>query len=198
MKIGIIGGTFDPIHLGHLLIAEQARDRLKLDKVWFIPTGQPPHKQGHHITPAKHRLAMAQIATEENSAFEVLDWEIKREKLSYTIDTIRWAVDTYPTYQFSLIVGTDMVNNLSSWHQIDQLVQYVTIIAMRRPGATAESLPEFIQEKVRWVEDPVEIFLSASQLRDMIASGRSFRYAVPSRVCKYIEEHQLYESTRLS
>lgn len=198
MKIGIIGGTFDPIHLGHLLIAEQARDRMNLDKVWFIPTGQPPHKQGHHITSAKHRLAMVKIATEENSAFEVLDWEVKREKLSYTIDTINWAVKTYPTYQFSLIVGTDMVNNLPSWHQIDKLVQHVSIIAMRRPGVTAESLPEFIQEKVRWVEDPVEIFLSASQLRDMISNGRSFRYAVPSSVCKYIEEHQLYESTRFS
>jgi nicotinate-nucleotide adenylyltransferase len=198
MKIGIIGGTFDPIHLGHLLIAEQARDRMNLDKVWFIPTGQPPHKQGHRITSAKHRLAMVQIATEENSAFEVLDWEIKREKLSYTIDTINWAVETYPHYQFSLIVGTDMVNNLPSWYQIEKLVQHVTIIAMRRPGFTAESLPEFIQEKICWVEDPVEIFLSASQLREMMVSGRSFRYAVPSGVCKYIEEHQLYEPAGLS
>ncbi|MCH5583787.1 nicotinate-nucleotide adenylyltransferase [Shimazuella sp. AN120528] len=198
MKIGIIGGTFDPVHMGHLLIAEQARDRMELDKVWFIPTGQPPHKQGHHITPAKHRLAMVQIATEENSAFEVLDWEIKREKLSYTIDTVNWAVNTYPTYQFSLIVGTDMVNNLPSWYQIDKLVQHVSIIAMHRPGFTAESLPEFIQEKVRWVDDAVEIFLSASQLRNNIIGGRSFRYAVPSGVCRYIEEHQLYEPTRLS
>lgn len=198
MKIGIIGGTFDPIHLGHLLIAEQARDRMKLDKVWFIPTGQPPHKQGHPITEAKHRLAMVQIATEENSAFEVLDWEIKREKLSYTIDTVNWAVNTYPAYQFSLIVGTDMVNNLPSWYQIEQLVQQVSIIAMHRPGFTAKSLPDFIQEKVRWVDDAVEIYLSASQLRDNMIHGRSFRYAVPSDVCRYIEEHQLYESTRLS
>jgi nicotinate-nucleotide adenylyltransferase len=197
MKIGIIGGTFDPIHIGHLLIAEQARDHMELDKVWFIPTGQAPHKQGHHITAAKHRLAMVQIATEENSAFEVLDWEIKREKLSYTIDTINWAVNTYPTYQFSLIVGTDMVNNLPSWYQIDKLVQQVSIIAMHRPGVTFESLPEYIQEKVRWVEEAVEIFLSASQLRDHITSGRSIRYAVPSKVCRYIEEHQLYDPTRL-
>lgn len=198
MNIGIIGGTFDPIHLGHLLIAEQARNHMNLDKVWFIPAGHPPHKQEHHITPAKHRLEMVKIATEENSAFEVLDWEIKREKLSYTIDTVNWAVKTYPTYQFSLIVGTDMVNNLPSWYQIEKLVQQVTIIAMHRPGFTSESLPEFIQEKVRWVEDAVEIFLSASQLRDNITCGRSIRYAVPSEVCRYIKEHQLYESPRLS
>jgi nicotinate-nucleotide adenylyltransferase len=109
MKIGIIGGTFDPIHIGHLLIAEQARDKMNLDKVWFIPTGHPPHKQGNQITAAHHRLEMVKIATEENSAFEVLDWEIKREKLSYTIDTINWAVETYPSHQFSLIVGTKYV-----------------------------------------------------------------------------------------
>jgi nicotinate-nucleotide adenylyltransferase len=193
MKIGIIGGTFDPIHIGHLLIAEQARDKMNLDKVWFIPTGHPPHKQGNQITAAHHRLEMVKIATEENSAFEVLDWEIKREKLSYTIDTINWAVETYPSHQFSLIVGTDMVNNLSSWYQVEKLVQFVSIIAVKRPGFTAESLPGFIQEKVRWVEDAVEILISASQLREHITRGRSFRYAVPHNVCRYIEEHQLYE-----
>jgi nicotinate-nucleotide adenylyltransferase len=198
MNIGIIGGTFDPIHMGHLLIAEQARDHMQLDKVWFIPTGHPPHKQGHEITSAKHRLEMVQIATEENSAFQVLDWEIKREKLSYTIDTVNWAVETYPAYQFSLIVGTDMVNNLPSWYHIEKLVQQVSIIAMHRPGFTVESLPAFIEEKVRWVEDAVEISLSASQLRENITSGRSFRYAVPREVCRYIEEHRLYESARLS
>ncbi|WP_028776309.1 nicotinate-nucleotide adenylyltransferase [Shimazuella kribbensis] len=193
MKIGIIGGTFDPIHIGHLLIAEQARDQMQLDKVWFIPTGHPPHKQGHQITDAQHRLAMVKIAAEENSAFEVLDWEIKREKLSYTIDTINWAVESYPSHQFSLIVGTDMVNNLPSWYQIDKLIQLVSIIAIRRPGFAAESLPDFIQEKLRWVEDAVEIYLSASQLRDRITSGRSFRYAVPNEVFHYIKEHRLYE-----
>jgi nicotinate-nucleotide adenylyltransferase len=193
MKIGIIGGTFDPIHIGHLLIAEQARDQMNLDKVWFIPTGHPPHKQGNQITAAYHRLEMVKIATEKNSAFEVLDWEIKREKLSYTIDTINWAVETYPSHQFSLIVGTDMVNNLPSWYQVEKLVQLVSIIAVKRPGFTAESLPEFIREKVRWVEDAVEILISASQLREHITRGRSFRYAVPHNVCRYIEEHQLYE-----
>jgi nicotinate-nucleotide adenylyltransferase len=198
MKIGIIGGTFDPVHIGHLLIAEQARDHMNLDKVWFIPTGHPPHKQGKAISPAHHRLEMVKIATEENSAFEVLDWEIKREKLSYTIDTVNWAVKTYPSYQFSLIVGTDMVNNLPSWYQVEKLVQQVTIIAMHRPGFTLESLPEFIQEKVCWVEDAVEISLSSSQLREHITSGQSFRYAVPREVCHYIKEHQLYESPRLS
>jgi nicotinate-nucleotide adenylyltransferase len=198
MKIGIIGGTFDPIHMGHLLIAEQARDRMNLDKVWFIPAGHPPHKQGAHITSAHHRLEMVKIATEENSAFDVLDWELKREKLSYTIDTVTWATQTYPDYQFSLIVGTDMVNNLPSWYQIEELIQRVSIIAMHRPGFAAESLPDFIQEKVCWVEDAVEIFLSASMLRKQMIAGRSYRYAVPSKVCRYIKEHRLYESPRLS
>lgn len=198
MKIGVIGGTFDPIHLGHLLIAEQARDHWQLDEVWFIPAGHPPHKQNVHITSAKHRLAMVQIATEENSAFRVLDWEIKREKLSYTIDTIHWLRESYPDYQFSLIVGTDTVNDLANWYHIEELVQQVNIIAMHRPGFARTELPAFIEEKVHWVEDAVEIAISATKLRKQILSGRSYRYAVPTAVCRYIKEHHLYEPANLS
>jgi nicotinate-nucleotide adenylyltransferase len=193
MDIGILGGTFDPIHLGHLLIAEQAKELVGLDEVWFIPAGRPPHKQGQRITTAINRLEMVKIATEDNSTFRVLDWEIKREEPSYTVDTISWLTKTYPTYQFSLIVGTDMVNNLPQWYQIEKVVQLVSIIAMHRPGFTPTSLPSFIQKRVYWVEDEVEISLCATQLRDHIASGKSFRYVVPDVVCQYIKEHELYQ-----
>lgn len=193
MKIGIIGGTFDPIHLGHLLIAEQAREFCELDEVWFIPAGQPPHKQRHKITPAKHRLAMVQLATEENSAFHVLDWELKREKLSYTVDTVSWLTETYPTYQFALIVGTDTVNDLPHWYQIEKITQQVGIIAVHRPGFTPVPLPASILNRVQWVEDAVEISLSATRLRQHISSGKRIRYAIPDQVYQYIKEYQLYE-----
>ncbi len=194
MKIGIIGGTFDPIHLGHLLIAEQAKEFARLDEVWFIPTGIPPHKQGKNITPSNHRIAMVHLATEDNSAFQVLDWEVKREKLSYTVDTVSWLTSTYPTYQFYFIVGTDMVNDLPRWHRIEQIVQQVSIIALNRPGFKPDVLPDYIQSRVHWVEDAVEIAISATHLRTHITNGNSYRYAVPDAVRQYIKEYRLYES----
>ena len=117
MKIGILGGTFNPPHIGHLILAQTAEEKLGLDKVFFIPTNTPPHKNTF-LLEAKHRLAMVKLTVEDHKSFKALDWEIKRGGFSYTIDTIRELKSKYPGDQFFLIVGSDLANDFNSWNLI--------------------------------------------------------------------------------
>lgn len=192
MKIGIMGGTFDPIHFGHLMMAEQAREAKSLDQVWFIPAGNPPHKKGKEITDATHRMTMVKLAIEDNPAFSALDWELRQSGYSYTVFTIKALKDQFPDAHFSLILGTDMVNSLSTWYRIDELLELTEVIAIGRPGFPTEKLPEWIQKKVNWVPDVVQIELSATEIRQRLVEGRSVRYLIPEKVISYIREKQLY------
>ncbi|CAM2834312.1 nicotinate-nucleotide adenylyltransferase [Paenibacillus sediminis] len=193
MKVGIMGGTFDPIHIGHLLAAESARDSYQLDEVWFMPSHIPPHKEAAGAA-GKQRLEMVTIAIQNHPSFRLLDIEIARGGVSYTIDTIRELKKQYEHIDFHFIIGADMVNYLPKWAKIEELIELVTFIGLQRPGTELEldELPSFIRDKVLLAEMPL-IDISSSLIRDRIANGRSIRYMVPKDVHEYIVRSGLYE-----
>ncbi len=188
-QIGIMGGTFDPIHCGHLLAAEQAREQAELDEVWFLPAHIPPHKQHEQITAAHHRLRMVELATADHPAFRVSRLELDRSGPSYTIDTMRQLIGTYPDAQFFFIVGGDMVNSLPQWHRFSELVQLVRFIGLYRPGSTFDR--QSLAASVTFVEMPLWD-VSSSLIRQKVRAGRSIRYLVPQAVERYIKENRLY------
>ncbi|SEN03311.1 nicotinate-nucleotide adenylyltransferase [Lihuaxuella thermophila] len=194
MKVGVFGGTFDPIHLGHLLLAQQALEEAQLDRVWFIPAGEPPHKLDKPITPAHHRARMVELAIEGNPDFCLSRIELERRGPSYTIDTLEELTDKYPNYQFFLIAGADMVKDLPHWYKIKKILQYVRIIGLQRPGFSTDDLPAEMAERVIWIREAIETNLSSSAVRERLNSGKSIRYLVPDPVCRYMKEHRLYES----
>lgn len=189
-KIGLLGGTFDPPHIGHLVIAEEAHDACKLDEVWFIPVNQPPHKE-RMVTSSHHRYNMVKAAIETNAHFRVHDIELNREGRSYTVDTIRQLNRLYPEYQFYFILGGDMVKDLPNWHGIDELAQLVTFIAFEREGTG--SVPAHIAGSVRKINSP-RIDISSSELRDRLKKHQTTAYFIEGSVRDYIEEHGLYET----
>lgn len=194
MKIGIFGGTFDPIHFGHLLLAEQAMELIPLDEVWFIPTGEPPHKQGKKITAAEHRYQMVLLATQEHPSFRVSRMELDRQGPSYTIDTIQTLTQMHPNDQFFLLVGADMVKDLPRWYKIKKILQFVHVVGLGRLGIKEEKIPDDIHERLTWIPDAVETNISSTTIRDRLALGKSIRYMVPEQVRQYIKENGLYGS----
>ncbi|WP_204517840.1 nicotinate-nucleotide adenylyltransferase [Brevibacillus fulvus] len=191
-QIGIFGGTFDPIHYGHLLAAEQAREQAHLDEVWFMPARIPPHKQGKGISEEQHRYRMVQLAIADHPFFRITDLELKREGPSYTYDTMRILVERYPHCRFSFIVGGDMVEMLPTWHRFEELSELVQFIGLARPGASYDQTAA--SAYVRFVSMPVwEI--SSTLIREKAAGGHSIRYLVPPAVETYIKEQRLYEFT---
>lgn len=193
MKVGIMGGTFDPIHIGHMLAAEAARDGYALDRIWFMPSHIPPHKQAAGAT-GEQRLEMTREAVACNSAFEVLDLEIRRGGVSYTIDTIRVLQELHPDKEFYFIIGADMVNYLAAWEQIEELASRVTFIGLRRPGfeLALDSLPSFLHGKVLLADMPV-VDISSTDIRERLAAGHSVRYMIPESVYEYIRRGRMYE-----
>ncbi|MEJ8547487.1 nicotinate-nucleotide adenylyltransferase [Brevibacillus borstelensis] len=189
-QIGIMGGTFDPIHAGHLLAAEQAREQAALDEVWFMPTHIPPHKQWAGLTPASHRLRMVELAVADHPAFRASDLELRRSGPSYTFDTMRNLVSVHQDCRFSFIIGGDMVKILPQWHRIDDLLKMVRFIGLSRPGIKLEE--KVYRDFVTFVEMPAWD-ISSTLIREKAARGRSIRYLVPPAVECYIKEHGLYE-----
>lgn len=194
MKVGIFGGTFDPIHFGHLLLAEQAREAASLHEIWFIPAGEPPHKQGKPLTPAEERKKMVELAVEGHPQFKVNPIELMRSGPSYTVDTIMELKKQNPHVEFFLLVGADMVKNLPKWYKIKEIIQNVQVIGLGRPGFDHDALPEYIEERLMWIPDAVETNISSSIIRERLMLNRSVRYLVPDSVYKYIKEQGLYGS----
>lgn len=192
MRVGLLGGTFDPIHIGHLLLAEQARDRMQLDQVWFVPVANPPHKAERGITAAHHRWNMVTMAIANHPTFIAKKMELDRGGISYTIDTIEALYQEDDSHQYFLIVGGDSVYSLPSWVQIEQILERVSVIALMRPNTPPIELPTWIRERVSWLHHAVTIYLSSSYLRAQLQEGRSIRYLVPDPVYQYMKEHQLY------
>lgn len=188
-RIGIMGGTFDPIHCGHLLAAEQAREQAELDEVWFLPAGVPPHKRHEQITAAHHRLRMVELAIANHPAFRVNRCELERSGPSYTFDTIRALTEEHPNEQFFFIIGGDMVNSLHQWHRFPELIQLVRFIGLHRPGSVWD--PQQLAAFVTYVEMPLWD-VSSSLIREKVKAGRSIRYFVPQAVERYIKENGLY------
>jgi nicotinate-nucleotide adenylyltransferase len=187
MKIGILGGTFNPIHIGHLILAEEAREKLGLDKVIFVPAYLPPHKDSSDIAAAPLRLAMVKIALEGNGHFLVSDIEIKRDGRSYTIDTIRELKKLYPGDELYFIIGSDLLNYLADWKDLSDILKAVKFIVATRPGYPLEKIPSYISTiPIRAVD------VSGFQIRRAIKEEKSFRYLVPEAVFKYINKKRIY------
>lgn len=192
MKIGIMGGTFDPLHIGHLLAAETARDSYQLDEVWFMPSHIPPHKEKAGAS-GEQRLAMVSDAIKDHSSFRTLDIEVRRGGVSYTIDTIEELHETYPGVDFYFIIGADMVNYLPKWDRIEDLSKMITFIGVGRPGSPLDlnALPSYLQRSVLLADMPL-VDISSSEIREKAETGQSIRYMVPERVYEYIIRSGIY------
>lgn len=200
MKIGIMGGTFDPIHLAHLIIAEKARSELGLGKVIFIPAGEPWMKSDLHITPAEHRVAMVKIAISSNPAFEISTIEVDRKGPSYTIDTLEclWNILGADARLF-LLVGWDSLAAIPHWRAPYRISKMATLVSFPRPGyakpdvKALETAMPGVTERIIIMEQPL-IGISSTEIRAHISAGKSIRYIVPAEVEQYIKEKRLYLS----
>ncbi|WP_353948030.1 nicotinate-nucleotide adenylyltransferase [Sporolactobacillus sp. Y61] len=189
-RIGLLGGTFDPPHLAHLLIAEEAMESCALDEVWFMPSYRPPHIQGKTAhTDANDRVEMVRRAIRSNAHFKCSLVEIKRKGLSYTVDTLRELKANEPDNKFYFILGADMVDDLPLWHGIEELRRLTSFIGFQRKGyATGNPA----HADVTYIDMPL-IDISSSMIRKRLKQGRSCRYLMPDEVIKYIKERRLYE-----
>ncbi|MDT0124116.1 nicotinate-nucleotide adenylyltransferase [Paenibacillus sp. RRE4] len=192
MKIGIMGGTFDPIHMGHLLAAEAARDSHALDEIWFMPSHVPPHKPSAGAT-GQQRLAMTEAAVKQAPQYEVLGIEMELGGVSYTIDTMRELWRRFPEHEFYFIIGADMVNYLPKWEEIEELASRLTFIGVGRPGFQLhlDDLPEALQGRVLLAEMPL-VDISSTAIRRRLAKGHSVRFMIPDAVHQYIVRSGLY------
>lgn len=188
MKIGILGGTFNPVHIGHLILAEEAREKLGLDKIIFIPTALPPHKDNAGIAPAADRLKMLKAAVKGNKFFAVSDIEIKRHGRSYTIDTLTELKNKFTRDELYFIIGSDLLKYLNEWKDLSAIIKMVKFIAATRPGYPLQQLPPYIQTlAIRAVD------VSGFEVRRCIQEDKSFRYLVPDKVFEYINKRKLYK-----
>ena len=185
MRFGILGGTFNPIHWGHLLLAETARDLLTLDRVLFIPARQPPHKSAKGLLPGPVRYEMVQLAIRDHPAFVASDIELQRSGASYTIDTVKILRQQLSQAKLFLLIGEDML--AVPWLAWKELIQLCTITVAHRPGAKT---PKRARD-LKWLEMP-QIEISSSDIRQRVRAGKSIRYLVPPAVERYIHQHQLY------
>lgn len=198
MRIGIYGGTFDPIHYAHLILAEQCRDQCQLDEVWFIPAAQPPHKMTVSISDAKHRCDMVEFAIAGNSAFRLNKIELQRTGPSYTYETLEQLQSEDTSRELFLLIGADSVRDLPQWRRPERILELATIVAVNRgdepipDGAALKAIGgELNPPRIRNVRMP-GFDLSSTEIRRRIREGKSVRYLVPRAVEAYITENQLY------
>lgn len=197
MRVGVLGGTFDPIHYGHLVIAEEARVRLQLDRVIFVPAKTPPHKLQQRYSPAQHRLHMVQRAIASNPYFAVSDVELTRPGLSYTVDTLAILQQEFgPAAELYFLMGMDSLAGLLSWHRPADIIARAYLAVAVRPGyqvdlETLEGALPGVSERMRLLEIPA-IGISSRELRQRVRAGLPIRYQLPDSVEAYIREHNLY------
>lgn len=192
MRLGLFGGTFDPIHVGHLVLAEQCREACGLDRVWFVVAGEPPHKRGVERTAGRHRLEMVRLAIAGNPGFEVSDVEVERAGPSYSVDTLAQIRAERPGDELFFLIGGDSLVDLPSWREPERIARLASIVVVNRPGARGD-VPDFgIDAKpiLSVAIPPLEV--SSSDLRSRLAAGKSVRYMVPAAVSAYIDAHELY------
>lgn len=187
-RIGIMGGTFNPPHIAHLLMAEQVGSQLDLDEVWFMPTATPPHAQGKTTIASQHRVQMVQKAIAGNSRFKLQPYEVNKGGTNYTYDTMAHFTKAYPETDFYYIIGTDSANDLATWHRIDDLVRLVQFVGVRRPGEKPYNGPY----PILWVDSPL-MDISSTEIRLRVFLEQSIRYQVPQAVAEYIDKHGLYK-----
>ncbi len=185
-RIGIVGGTFDPIHTGHLIIGNEVREVLNLDEIWFMPNKIPPHKESIPIAD-KHRLAMIKLAIADNPFFSLATDELEKGGASYTYDTMLMLKGKYPEHTFYFVIGGDMVEYLPEWYKVEELMSLVQFVGVTRPKFTLET-PYPIEK----VEIP-ELAISSTIIRKRRREKRTVKYLVPLEVQNYLEEWGLYE-----
>ncbi|GAF15405.1 nicotinate-nucleotide adenylyltransferase [Bacillus sp. JCM 19046] len=186
-RIGLFGGTFDPPHLGHMLIAQEALSELKLDEIWFIPVSTPPHKERQGLTSGENRFRMLTAATQNENRFKVSDIELKRKGKSFTIDTVKQLKEMHQNHHFYFLIGGDMVDMLDQWYQIDELKKLVTFVAFNRPGAAA------IKKKEVEFIPFIDVNISSTIIRKRVFENKPIRYFVSAEVEQVIKEYGLYE-----
>jgi nicotinate-nucleotide adenylyltransferase len=200
-RIGLIGGTFDPVHFGHLVVAEEIYYALALDEIVFIPAGEPPHKRGQIVTPAAERLAMLELAIAPNAHFSISRVDLDRPGPSYTVDTLRLLREQWgDAVELYFVIGWDSLEDLASWYDPQGILKQLDyLVAVHRPGH--QELPGYRERlearlpgiKQRLLTVPVpQLDISASELRQRVAGGRPIRYQTPDAVVEYIREHNVY------
>lgn len=200
MRIGVFGGTFDPVHMGHLILAEQCREQARLEQVWFVPAARPPHKQERELTPFAQRVDMLALAVAGYPAFQVNDLEKDRPGPSYTIDTLDELGRRHPEAELHLILGSDCLPDLPSWREPARIAACAGLLIVTRPAwpiwpveqlKSALQLGEDVTLRLQVVHAPL-IEIASRDLRRRCTEGRTIRYMVPRAIETYIETHRLY------
>ena len=200
MRVGVFGGTFDPIHYGHLLLAETCREQCALEQVWFLPANVPPHKQARRLTSVQHRLKMLELAVAGHGAFVVSELEIQRGGVSYMVDTLSSILQTEPTAELYLLMGADSLRDLPSWREAARICQLAVPVVVRRRGtpepdfgALGDLVSDERLQEIRRQEVQMPLFeFSSTEIRQLAAAGRSIRFRTTRAVEKYIQSNGLY------
>ncbi|MEW8978944.1 MAG: nicotinate-nucleotide adenylyltransferase [Symbiobacterium sp.] len=197
-RVAILGGTFDPIHLGHLAAAQGVVHLAGVERVIFLPNREPPHKAGQPVTPAIHRAAMVRLAIAGNPSFEFSDLELRREGPSYTVETVRALQAQHPDWEAAFIIGMDSLLEITTWREYQTLLQMTDWLVVTRPGYDLDRGRQMLADlgprlaaRIRVLEIP-GVAVSSTRLRQLAATGYPLRYLVPDAVVAYIEEHGLY------
>lgn len=202
MRLGLFGGTFDPVHLGHLILAEFCREQCRLDEVWFVPAAEPPHKKRPDLTPPGQRVEMLRLAIGGHEAFSVCTREIERGGLSYTVDTLNAIAAEDAARQLFFLLGGDSLADLPHWREPARICELAVPVVVSRPGSpppnygalSALLTPQRLAEiRGHQVEMP-QIGISSREIRRRVAAGLSIRYQTPRAVEKYIETAKLYRT----
>ena len=194
-RVGLMGGTFDPIHNAHLFIAEDARIRFVLDTVLFIPNGSPPHKSGREVASAHHRLEMTKLAVASNPMFRTSEIEMRADAPSYAVDTLRGIRSQFPDSEILYITGTDTVAELMTWKAPEEVIALAQFAAYSRPGCSPEqlqnALPANYFSRVHILES-INLEISSTDIRQRLSAHKPVRYLIPDAVLEYIEHNDLY------
>lgn len=200
MRVGIFGGTFDPIHLGHLILAEQCREQCQLDEVWFVPALIPPHKQNHSISTAATRCAMIEFAISGNPSFRLERLELERTGPSYTVTTLEKLHGDAPGRELFLLLGADSIHDLPTWREPKRILELATIVAVNRGRETfdEQAVRQHLTAQLGDIDPRIcvvsmpGIDISATEIRSRVQQGLSIRYQVSRAVEAYILEHSVY------
>ncbi len=198
MRIGLFGGTFDPPHYAHLILAERTRDALQLDKVFWVPAGDPPHKRLEILTAAHRRADMIRLAIAQNPAFELSTLDVDRPGPHYTVDMVAQFRNTYPDASVYFLMGGDSLFDLAQWHQPQRLIELAQLVVMQRPSIQfdidALSLQiSGLKGRVIVLDAPL-VEIASTDIRTMCSQNKSIRYLLPHDVHAYIQEHKLYQA----
>jgi nicotinate-nucleotide adenylyltransferase len=199
MNVGILGGTFDPPHIGHLVIGDQALTELGLDEIWFTPVGQPPHKRAAQVSEAAHRVAMTRLAIATHPRFRVCERDVERPGPHYSLTLMQLLRAEHPRHTWTFIIGEDSLADLPDWHKPAELLALTRLAIARRPDSTPDlaairAVVPGIDAQLNWIDAPL-MDLSSTELRDRLRAGRSVRYLVPRAVAEYATQNGLYSQS---